>query len=61
MMKKSGPECWLGSRSAQVSGQKTSEPHGSPSNNRVNATVRPVTPLACASIAPVRPVPCFDC
>jgi len=24
-------------------------------NNRVNATVRPVTPLACASVAPVRP------
>jgi len=26
-----------------------------PSNNRVNATVRPVTPLAVASVAPVRP------
>jgi len=26
-----------------------------PSNNRVNATVRPVTPLACASVAPGRP------
>jgi hypothetical protein len=26
-----------------------------PSNNRVNATVRPVTPLACASVVPVRP------
>jgi hypothetical protein len=25
------------------------------SNNRVNATVRPVTPLACASVAPGRP------
>ena len=25
------------------------------SNNRVNATVRPVTPLAVASVAPVRP------
>jgi hypothetical protein len=25
------------------------------SNNRVNATVRPVTPLAVASGAPVRP------
>ena len=24
-------------------------------NNRVNATARPVTPLACASVAPVRP------
>jgi hypothetical protein len=27
---------------------------GEPPNNRVNATVRPVTPLACASVAPVR-------
>ena len=26
-----------------------------PPNNRVNATVRPVTPLAVASVAPVRP------
>ena len=26
-----------------------------PSNNRVNAPVRPVTPLASASVAPVRP------
>jgi hypothetical protein len=28
---------------------------GSPSNCSVIATVRPVTPLACASVAPVRP------
>ena len=28
---------------------------GLASNNRVNATVRPVTPLAVASVAPVRP------
>ena len=27
----------------------------SPPNKRINATVRPVTPLACASVAPVRP------
>jgi hypothetical protein len=29
----------------------------SPSNYAVNATVRPVTPLAVASVAPVRPAP----
>ena len=28
---------------------------GSPSNRAVNASVRPVTPLAVASVAPVRP------
>jgi len=26
-----------------------------PSNQRINATVRMVTPLACASVAPIRP------
>jgi hypothetical protein len=33
----------------------TSQLLAAPSNNRVNATVRPVTPLAVASVAPVRP------
>jgi hypothetical protein len=28
---------------------------GKQSNNRINATVCPVTPLACASVAPVHP------
>jgi hypothetical protein len=34
-MKRSVPGCWLESRSAQVYGQKTSEPPASPSNNPI--------------------------
>ena len=48
-------ECWLESRNAQVCGQKTSEPPGSPSNNPINPTVIPVMRLACARRAPVPP------
>ena len=43
-------------RIAWVNAERCFRPMGgTPPNDRVNATVRPVTPLAAASVAPVRP------